>query len=68
MEESISRLSNSLAHYSADAMAELKKILWKGTDHWDELLHERAAISGRLILSDFTKESIAKFKHKIPAT
>ena len=45
-------------------MAELKKVLWKGTEHWDQLLKERAAISGKLVLSDFTKEAIRKFKEK----
>jgi methylglutaconyl-CoA hydratase len=64
MDESIHRLSNSLAHSSPAAMAELKKIAWHGTDHWDHLLHERAAISGRLILSEFSKQAIAKFKAK----
>ena len=64
MDESIRRLSNVLVHSSPEAMAEMKKILWRGTEHWDELLIERAAISGRLVLSDFTKKSIAKFKSK----
>ena len=64
MEESIHRLANSLAHSSPDAMAEMKKIFWKGTEHWDELLKERAAISGRLVLSNFTKKAIEKFKEK----
>jgi len=64
MDESISRLANQLAHSSAEAMAELKKILWQGTENWDELLCERAEISGRLVLSHFTKEAIAKFKSK----
>jgi len=62
MEESIVRLSNILAHSSPEAIAELKKIFWKGTEHWDTLLLERAAISGRLILSDFSKNAIQKFK------
>ena len=44
------------------AMAELKKTLWKGTEHWDKLLIERAAISGKLILSEFSKTAIEKFK------
>jgi methylglutaconyl-CoA hydratase len=48
--------------YSPDAMAELKKIFWDGTQHWDKLLAERAAISGRLVLSEFTRQAIAKFK------
>ncbi len=64
MDESIFYLSNTLAHSSPDAMAEMKKIFWKGTEHWTELLKERAAISGRLVLSDFTKKAIQKFKEK----
>jgi methylglutaconyl-CoA hydratase len=64
MDESIQRLSNSLSHSSLQAMAEMKKIFWQGTEHWDALLKERAAISGRLVLSDFTKHAIEKFKSK----
>ncbi len=64
MDESIYRLANSLAHANPNAMQEMKKIFWKGTEHWDELLRERAAISGRLVLSEFTKNAIAKFKIK----
>ena len=43
-------------------MAELKKIMWRGTEDWDDLLFERAAMSGRLVLSQFTRDAIAKFK------
>ncbi|MEJ7610132.1 MAG: enoyl-CoA hydratase-related protein [Ferruginibacter sp.] len=64
MDESVERLANTLAHSAPAAMAELKKIFWKGTEHWDNLLPERARISGRLILSSFTKEAIAQFKAK----
>jgi methylglutaconyl-CoA hydratase len=64
LDESIIRLSNLLAHSSPEAMREMKSIFWKGTDHWDQLLAERAAISGRLVLSSFTKNAIAKFKTK----
>ena len=62
MDESIARLTEILAHSSPQAMAEMKKIFWKGTEHWDKLLIERAAISGRLVLSDFTRNAIEKFK------
>jgi methylglutaconyl-CoA hydratase len=62
MDESIERLSQTLAHSSAEAIAEMKKIFWKGTEHWDTFLIERAAISGRLVLSDFTKKAIEGFK------
>jgi methylglutaconyl-CoA hydratase len=64
MDDSIARLSNTLAKSSPEAMKELKKIFWKGTEHWDQLLKERAAISGKLILSDYSKSFIAKFKEK----
>jgi methylglutaconyl-CoA hydratase len=64
MHESLTRLSNTLMHSSPEAMAEMKKVFWQGTEHWNELLIERAKISGRLVLSDFTKEAIAKFKKK----
>lgn len=64
MDKSILKLAEDLLRSSPDAMAEMKKIFWKGTEHWDELLIERAAISGRLVLSDFTKKAIEKFKKK----
>jgi methylglutaconyl-CoA hydratase len=64
MDDSIERLSTALSHDSPAAMKELKKVLWKGTEHWDNLLKERAMISGRLVLSDYTKKAIAKFKQK----
>ena len=64
MDESIERLSQHLAHSNPEAMAEMKKMFWKNTDHWDVLLPERAAISGRLVLSKFSREAIEKFKTK----
>ncbi len=65
MDESIHRLANTLAHSNPEAMAALKKVFWQGTDHWDELLKERAAISGKLVLSDYTRNAIEKFKAKM---
>ena len=64
MDESIEKLVTTLSHSSPEAMAEMKKIFWKGTEHWDELLIERAKISGRLVLSEFTRTAIEKFKAK----
>ncbi|HEV7781464.1 MAG TPA: enoyl-CoA hydratase/isomerase family protein [Chitinophagaceae bacterium] len=64
MDESIKKLTHTLAHSSPEAMAEIKKIAWKGTENWDTLLVERAKISGRLVLSDFTRNGILKFKKK----
>ena len=64
MDESVRRLSHTLAHSSPEAMHQLKKMFWKGTEHWDTLLFERAGISGRLVLSEFTKNAINSFKVK----
>ncbi|MEO7960955.1 MAG: enoyl-CoA hydratase/isomerase family protein [Ginsengibacter sp.] len=64
LDESVYRLTNTLAHSSIEAMSEMKKMFWKGTEHWDTLLHERAAISGKLVLSEFTKNAISNFKTK----
>lgn len=62
MDEAIHQLSKRLASSNLEAMKELKVIFWQGTEHWDQLLIERAKISGRLVLSDFTREAIARFK------
>jgi methylglutaconyl-CoA hydratase len=60
MDESIQRLTGTLAHSNPEAMTLLKQNFWKGTEHWDQLLIERAAISGRLVLSEFSKNAIRR--------
>ena len=55
-------LSEKLASYNPEALAEMKKVLWKGTENWTDLLAERAVISGELVLSDLTKKALLKFK------
>jgi methylglutaconyl-CoA hydratase len=52
----------NLCTYNPEAMTEMKKVFWAGTKNWDCLLAERASISGRLVLSEFTKETLKKFK------
>lgn len=59
--------AKELSTYSPEAMAELKKVMWRGTEDWGTLLPERAAVSGRLVLSEFTREAIAEFKRKVAA-
>lgn len=61
MDEAIMELAEKLAGSNPEAMAGLKKALWEDTDHWDELLIERAKMSGKLVLSEFTTKAIAKF-------
>jgi methylglutaconyl-CoA hydratase len=62
LESAVQLMAQNLASYNPSALIELKKVLWKDTENWDELLQERAAISGKLVLSDFTKEALKKFK------
>jgi methylglutaconyl-CoA hydratase len=62
MDEAISTFAKHLCTYNPEAMREMKQIFWQGTSHWDELLIERAAISGRLVLSEFTRKTLEKFK------
>ncbi len=64
MDAAISTLAKSLAGYNPEALQQLKKVFWEGTDHWETLLAERAAISGRLVLSDFTRAAIRQMKEK----
>lgn len=62
MDAKVEAFANHLCTYNPEAMREMKQIFWKGTDDWDNLLAERAAISGRLVLSEFTKKTLEKFK------
>lgn len=62
LDKEIEIFTEKLASYNPDSLFEMKKILWKDTSHWEELLFERAAISGELVLSDFTKNALSKFK------
>jgi methylglutaconyl-CoA hydratase len=64
LDSAIEKTSGILAGSSPEAMANLKSVLWEGTENWDKLLEERAGISGRLVLSDFTRNAIAAFKAK----
>ena len=64
MDAAIASRAQTLAASNPEAMAKLKKIFWAGTEGWDQLLSERAAMSGTLVLSDFTRQAIAKFKSK----
>ncbi len=64
MDDYLERFTQTLVNSSPEAMQELKQIFWQGAEHWDTLLDQRAAISGRLVLSDFTRNAIEAFKAK----
>ena len=62
LDKEVDILSTKLATHNPEALASMKKVLWEGTENWDALLTERAAMSGSLVLSDFTKNALTKFK------
>ena len=62
MDKEVDFLAQKLASYNPEALADMKRILWENTSNWDSLLLERAAISGKLVLSEFTKNALSQFK------
>ncbi|MEY4586736.1 MAG: hypothetical protein RIT05_1154 [Bacteroidota bacterium] len=64
LDEGINRLVTQLLNSSEQALLALKTVFWSGTDHWDQLLMERAAISGKLILSEASRKAIESFKKR----
>ena len=64
MDAAVMELAQKFAKSNPEAMRLMKQAFWKEASHWDELLDERAAMSGKLVLSDFTRNAIEKFKSK----
>ena len=62
LDKELDIFTSKLASYNPEALASMKKVLWENTDNWDKLLVQRAAISGKLVLSEFTKNALAAFK------
>ncbi|WP_417865965.1 enoyl-CoA hydratase/isomerase family protein [Xanthomarina gelatinilytica] len=62
LDEAVKEFTENLCTYNVEAMKEMKSIFWQGTEDWDALLADRAAISGRLVLSEFTREKLKGFK------
>ncbi len=64
MDKAIKILTEKLLNSNPEAMRLLKQVFWEGTEHWDQLLEKRAEMSGQLVLSDYSKNAISKFKKK----
>lgn len=62
LDKELELFTQKLASYNPEALQEWKKVLWQGTEHWNTLLTDRAAITGTLVLSEFTKNALSKFK------
>ncbi len=64
LDEAVNELAGTLASRSREALISLKKIFWENTEHWDELLEQRAENSGRLVLSEYTRKFLEDFKNR----
>ena len=64
LDQVLGTLAHRLAAFNPEAISKLRATFWEGTDDWDTLLEERAAMSGTLVLSDFTRNAIAAFEKK----
>lgn len=62
LDDAVIDFARNLCEYNPEAVKEMKQMFWRGTEDWDQLLNERAKISGRLVLSEFTKEKLERFK------
>lgn len=61
LDVAVSELAQKLASYNPEALSSLKQVLWEGTSDWDDLLKQRAVISGELVLSAFTQQALHSF-------
>ncbi len=61
LDAGVLRMADYLLSTNPEAQQMLKKVFWEGTENWDQLLDERAAKSGKLVLSDYTKKVLAKY-------
>lgn len=61
LDDAVKAFAENLCNYNPEAMKDMKAMFWQGTEHWDTLLAERAQVSGRLVLSEFTKETLKRF-------
>ena len=64
LDEAVAELARKIGSCNPEAISEMKRVFWEGTNNWDALLEQRAEISGKLVLSDFTKNYVKSFKQK----
>lgn len=55
-------LAERVGKFNPNASARLKQSLWEDTDHWPALLAERAATTGRLVMSGEAKTALGNLK------
>jgi methylglutaconyl-CoA hydratase len=62
LDAAVENFAQNLSSYNPEALFEMKKIIWEGTEQWESILIERAAITGKLVLSDFARNALTQFK------
>ena len=62
LDAEVESFAHKLSSYNPEALKEMKKIIWEGTEQWESILFERAAITGKLVLSNFSKNALMQFK------
>jgi len=62
LDTAVENFAQKVSSYNPEALYEMKKIIWEGTEHWESLLIERASITGKLVLSDFSRKALTQFK------
>ena len=62
LDKEVENFAQKLSSYNPEALHEMKKIIWENTENWESLLFERAAITGKLVLSDFSRNALMQFK------
>ena len=64
LDRAVAELANKISTCNLEAVEQMKKVFWEGTENWDDLLEQRAEISGKLVLSPVTKNFLKSFKNK----
>lgn len=64
LDSAVTALTKNLAAHSLESISLLKRMFWAGTEDWNDLLEQRAEMSGKLVLSDFTRHAIKDFKNR----
>ena len=62
LDKAVKILAETLSGYNTETLKQMKSVFWENTSHWDILLKDRAKISGKLVLSEFTKQTLKRFK------
>lgn len=62
LDAAVAAHAKRLAASNPEAMREMKRIYWEGSERWEAAMDERAAMSGRMVLSDFTRKALEKFR------